>query len=80
MKQHWILRSENIKKLWIYSLALLISLILIQFILPITGHFDVEGWLGFGAWYGFISCVFMILFAKLLGIFVKRVDDYYEKD
>ena len=80
MNQHWILKKENIKKLWICSIILLVSLVLVQIILPIKGHFEVESWLGFGAWFGFIACVLMILFSKLLGLVVKKSDDYYEKN
>ena len=79
MNQHWILKKENIKKLWIFSILLLASLVLIQIILPIKGHFEVEGWIGFGAWFGFIACILMILFSKILGYVVKRSEDYYEK-
>ena len=79
MSQHWILKTENIKKLWIFSILLLASLVLIQIILPIKGHFEVENWIGFGAWFGFIVCILMILFSKILGYVVKRSEDYYEK-
>ena len=80
MNQHWILKKENIKKLWIFSIILLTFLVLIQIILPIKGHFAVEGWIGFGAWFGFIACVLMIFFSKLLGLIVKKPEDYYEKN
>ena len=40
------------------------------------------GWLGrflaAFALFGFLACVGMVLFAKLLGVFLKRRDDYYE--
>ena len=80
MSQHWILRKENIKKLWVCSIVLLVSLILVQLIFPIKGHFEVESWIGFGAWFGFIACILMILFSKILGLVVKKPEDYYEKD
>ena len=80
MNQHWILKTENIKKLWIVSIILLTFLVLIQIIFPIKGHFEIEGWIGFGAWFGFIACVLMILFSKLLALLVKKSEDYYEKN
>ena len=79
MNQHWIPKKENIKKLWFFSILLLASLVLIQIILPIKGHSEVESWIGFGAWFGFIACILMILFSKILGYVVKRSEDYYEK-
>ncbi|RZP23046.1 MAG: hypothetical protein EVA26_01355 [Burkholderiaceae bacterium] len=80
MSQHWILKKENIKKLWVCSIVLLVSLVLVQLIFPIKGHFEVESWIGFGAWFGFIACVLMILFSKLLALVVKKPEDYYEKN
>ncbi len=41
-------------------------------------HFGVDGTFGFYAWYGFATCVGMVVFAKILSIFLKRSDDYYE--
>ena len=80
MNQHWILKKGSIKKLWICSVLLLITLVLVQTIFQIKGHFEVESWLGFGAWFGFLACVVMILFSKLLGMVVKKPEDYYEKN
>ena len=80
MNKHWLVKKENLKKLWICSIVLLASLVLIQTIFPIKGHFAVESWIGFGAWFGFIACILMILFSKLLGLIVKRSEDYYEKN
>ena len=80
MSQHCILKKENIKKLWVFSIVLLVSLVLVQLFFPIKGHFEVESWIGFGAWFGFIACILMILFSKILGLVVKKPEDYYEKD
>jgi len=44
------------------------------------GHFGIDGWIGFGAVYGFLSCLVMVLVAKGLGAFLKRPDDYYAND
>lgn len=80
MSQHWILKKENIKKLWVFSIVLLVSLVLVQLFFPIKGHFEVESWIGFGAWFGFIACILMILFSKVLGLVVKKSEDYYVQD
>jgi len=52
--------------------------VVLQFGAHIHGHFGVDGTLGFNAWYGFITCVAMVLGAKLLGILIKRKDTYYD--
>ena len=80
MSQHWILKKENIKKLWVCSIVLLVFLVLVQLFFPIKGHFEVESWIGFGAWFGFIACILMILFSKVLGLVVKKSEDYYVQD
>jgi len=80
VSQHWILKKENIKKLWVFSIVLLVSLVLVQLFFPIKGHFEVESWIGFGAWFGFIACILMILFSKVLGLVVKKSEDYYVQD
>ena len=49
-------------------------------IVELDESFGIEDSFGFFAWYGFVSCVGMIVFAKLLGLFLKRPEDYYEKD
>ena len=49
-----------------------------QFFIKIKGYFGVDGWFGFGAIYGLIACVLMVVVARLLGKFLKRRDDYYD--
>ena len=62
------------------AMAILAVIVLAQVYAPIHGHFGFDGWFAFNAFYGFVSCVAMVLFAKLLGHLVKRSDDYYERD
>jgi len=40
----------------------------------------IDGWFGFHAVYGLLACVAMVLFAKFLGIYLKRGEDYYDRD
>jgi hypothetical protein len=54
-------------------------LVLAQAIIYVKGYFGVDGWFGFGAVYGFLSCLAMVLFAKALGYLLKRPEDYYER-
>lgn len=76
---HWLVREGTIRLLWrggILFLALLVALDLVVVHHP---HFGIDGTFGFGAWYGFLSCVVMVLVAKGLGYFLKRPDDYYDR-
>jgi hypothetical protein len=40
--------------------------------------FGLDGTFGFGAWFGFVSCIAMVAFAKALGAVLKRRDTYYD--
>ena len=76
---HWLVRPQTIRKLWQGFAAVLALTVLAQLVISVKGYFGVDGWLGFGAAFGFASCVVMVLFAKVLGIAVKRDEDYYTR-
>ena len=78
MKKNWFYRKKTIKKLIVFSLIILGLLIFIEFFIILHHHFDVERIFGFHAIFGFLSCVALIIFAKLLGFLIKRKDDYYD--
>ncbi|MEZ5536740.1 MAG: hypothetical protein R3F02_14075 [Thiolinea sp.] len=82
--KHWLYRKENLPKLWIALIVLLVVSLLPEFFIHHHPHFgdgmtriDVS-W-GFFAWYGFVTCAAMVVGAKLLGIFLKRKDTYYDE-
>ena len=78
---HWLVRPRTIRLLWTVFIVVLALTVLAQLVIYVKGYFIVDGWFGFGAIYGFVSCLLMVLFAKALGTFLKRPDDYYaERD
>ena len=77
-KLHWLVRPGSIRRLWIGSGVLLGLSVAVQFLLPVKAKFAIDGWLAFPAAYGFLSCVAMVVVAKLLGMWLKRRDDYYD--
>lgn len=79
MSDHWLARPKTIRWLWRVFVAVLVLAVLAEFFVVHHPHFRVEEVLGFGAWYGFLACAGMIVFAKGLAIFLKRPDTYYEK-
>lgn len=79
-KTHWLCRPETIRKLWIGGIALLAVVALLDVVIHKHAYFGVDGTFGFYSWYGFLTCVAMVVFAKVLGIILKRGDDYYERD
>lgn len=78
MEKHWLTRPETIRKLWTWGYFILALTVLAQILIPIHGHFAFEDWFGFNAAFGFLSCVGMVLFAKVIGGVLKRKDTYYD--
>ena len=77
---HWLARPGTIKKLWIAFVVILVLIVAAQAFIPVKGYFGPDAWFGFGAVYGFLSCLAMVLVAKLLGFALKRKEDYYMKN
>jgi len=75
---HWLVRPESIRKLWIAFIAILTLTVLADLIVTHHPHFGMDGTFGFGAWFGFISCVVLVLFSKALGAVLKQPDSYYD--
>ena len=76
---HWLVRPTTIRKIWIISIIVLILTVLGDFIVHHHAYFGVDGTFGFGAWYGFISCVILVVGSKALGYILKRPDTYYDQ-
>ena len=75
---HWLVRPATVRKLWIGFGVVLALTVVAQFFIKIKGYFGIDGWFGFGAVYGLLACVLMVVVAKVLGVFLKRRDDYYD--
>jgi hypothetical protein len=56
----------------------LVLVVLAQTVIYVKGYFGFDAWFGFGAGYGFVSCLLMVLVAKLLGLLLKRPENYYD--
>ena len=76
---HFLTRPRTIRGLWWIFSVLLALTVLAQLVFYVKGYFTVDGWLGFGAIYGFLSCLLMVLFARALRVFLKRPGDYYRE-
>lgn len=75
----WLARPSTIRLLWWVFAAILAVSVAVQLVFKVKGYFGVDGWLGFGAVFGFLACLAMVLFAKVLGWFLKRDEDYYRE-
>ena len=79
MNSHWLTRRETIRKLWIIFGLVLALTVLAEAFVAAEAHFSVEAIFGFNAWFGFLACAALIAFAKLLGLWLKRPDTYYDE-
>ena len=77
-EKHWLVRPSTIKLLWRGGLAVLALLVAADLFMTPHPLFNIDGSFGFYSWYGLLVCFGMILFAKLLGMFLKRKDSYYD--
>lgn len=75
---HWLVRPGTIRLLWILFALILAGLVALDLVVAHHPHFGIDGTFGFGAWYGFAACVALVLFAKLIGLVLKRPDTYYD--
>ena len=78
-RKHWLVRRENIRRLWVVFILVLAAMVALNFPIPIEGHFEVDGYFGFFAGFGLATCVVMIVVAKALSVFLKRRDTYYDE-
>lgn len=78
-KPHWLDKPRNVKLLWRGFLVALALSVLAQLFVDLHAQFAIEGVFGFAAWYGFATCILMIVVAKLLGLWLKRPESYYDE-
>lgn len=77
-QQHWLYRPKTIKVLWGSGIAMLAILVVADLFLHPHPYFGIDGIFGFYAWFAFLSCCGFVVVAKVLGIFLKRKDSYYD--
>ena len=75
---HWLVRPRTIRRLWIGFSVVLALTVVLQLVIKVKGYFGFDGWPGFGAVFGFLCCVGMVLVAKGLGRFLKRKENFYD--
>ena len=73
----WLARPSTIRLLWWVFGAVLALSVATELVFKVKGYFGLDEWLGFGAVYGFLACLAMVLVAKALGWVLKRQADYY---
>ncbi len=71
-------KPENVKRLLVIFYISLVLLLAADFFIHKHAEFPWEEAPGFFAAYGFVSCVMLIFIAKVLRIFIKRKENYYD--
>ena len=79
-KKHWLVRPRTIYWLWRGGLVMLALLVMADFFIHAHPSFKIDGTFGFYSWFGLVTCISMVLFAKALGVLLKRKDTYYDND
>lgn len=74
---HWLDQPRNVKRLYRGFIVVLALTLLAEAVVPMHPHFEVDGLFGFNAWFGLLTCIAMIVFAKGLALLLKRPDTYY---
>ncbi|MGA0026410.1 MAG: hypothetical protein ACO3IJ_02935 [Steroidobacteraceae bacterium] len=79
----WLERRDGERLPRAFWIALWVALslsVLAQLVFHVHGYFGFDEWFAFNAVWGFIACLGMVLGAKLLGLLLKRREDYYHND
>ena len=79
-EKHWLTRPQTIRVLWRVFVAVLALTVLAELAVQHDARFEVEGWFGFNAMFGFVACAVLIVVAKAIGIVLKRRDTYYTEN
>ncbi|MFP4476086.1 MAG: hypothetical protein ACLFOY_11065 [Desulfatibacillaceae bacterium] len=77
-KTGWFDKPKNVKIFLRVFFASLVVLLLVDFFIEKHPEFAWEYAPSFYAAYGFVSCVVLVLAAKVLRWFIKRDEDYYD--
>ncbi|MHB8121389.1 MAG: hypothetical protein ACYDG4_04465 [Desulfuromonadaceae bacterium] len=76
---NWLDDPKNIRTVRFVFYVVLVLLVLPDlFMHKHTLFYSIEAWPGFYAFFGFVSCVAIILISKLLGYVLKRSENYYD--
>jgi hypothetical protein len=77
-RRHWLDDPANVKKLVYGLLALCAATVLADLFYDKHGEYDVQGWIGFDAAFGFVSYVGIVYAGMLVRKLLMRSEDYYE--
>ncbi|GEM_PF-500197 len=71
---------RQIARYWLIFVCILLATLIAQFFVHPHPHFGIDGLFSFHAWFSVLTCVGIVVLSKLLGFWLKRPEDYYEKN
>ena len=79
-KQYWLDKPGNVRKILYLLYGVWALLVLADFAhyRQQEPHFPIEGWFGFFGIFGLLACGGLVLASKILRVFLKREEDYYD--
>jgi UPF0716 family protein affecting phage T7 exclusion len=72
------MNSNKIRMLWIVFISILIILLISDLFIHRHSYFEIDGLFAFPSIFGFLSCILLVVISKIIGIFLKRSEDYYD--
>jgi hypothetical protein len=72
-------KPASLRRLWIMLYAFCGLTLVPDFFAHRAPHPGVDPFFGFYGLLGFFSCAVLILFSKLVGHFLKKKEDYYDR-
>ncbi|MEQ8345694.1 MAG: hypothetical protein RIB84_11660 [Sneathiellaceae bacterium] len=70
-------QPRTLRRLWGVLAGALLLVVLANFAITPKGHFGIDGSFAFFAWFGFLSCLALVILGKVIGVFVRRDESYY---
>ncbi len=71
--------QKTVRKAWKIGILILLLTVILEFFMHPHAAFGIDGTMFFYIWYGFVSCLAIIIVSKFLS-FLKRSEDYYKED
>lgn len=77
--KRWLDEPRNVDRVVHTVYAICAISVLLDLFIHRHETLEFAHFFGFYAWYGFVACTSLVLAAKVLRIFVKRDENYYQR-
>ncbi|MEM8837947.1 MAG: hypothetical protein AAGE89_07630 [Pseudomonadota bacterium] len=75
---HWLVRPGTIRALAAIGCISLVLVVLADLYVHHKAYFGIDGTFAFGAWFGLLSSVAVVIAAIVIGVILKRPESYYD--